>query len=98
MLQLINISQARAKLSDVIARIQQTGEPTVIIQDSKPVVVIYPYEEEMRRQQKETQDWQDEYKKALEDSKKSFQKWLAKKGIDVQDIDEDQAYELIKQA
>lgn len=45
MLQIINISQARNNLASMVKKVKETKEPLVIVQDSKPVVVMYPYEQ-----------------------------------------------------
>lgn len=47
MLQIINISQARTNLSQLVKKIQETKRPVVIVQDSTPVVVVYPYDQSL---------------------------------------------------
>ncbi len=46
MLQIINISQARSNLSSLLKQIKDTNESVIIVQDSKPVVIISPYTED----------------------------------------------------
>lgn len=43
MLQIINISEARNNLSKLVKKVKETQEPIVIVQDSDPAAVIYPY-------------------------------------------------------
>lgn len=43
MLQIINISEARNNLSKLVKKVKETKQPIVIVQDSNPAVVIYPY-------------------------------------------------------
>ncbi len=43
MLQIINISQARNNLAKVVRKVKETGEPVVIVQNSDPAVILYPY-------------------------------------------------------
>lgn len=45
MLQLINISEARAKLSDLVKQVVETKNPVIIIRESVPSVILYPYRE-----------------------------------------------------
>ena len=45
MLQIINISKARNNLAALVKSVNKTKESVVIVQDSKPVVVLSPYEE-----------------------------------------------------
>lgn len=46
MLQIVSISQARANLAKLVKQVEMTQQSVVIVQDSKPVVVIQPYREE----------------------------------------------------
>lgn len=46
MVQIINISQARANLAKIVNRVRETKQPVVIVQDSIPSVVLQPYEEQ----------------------------------------------------
>lgn len=45
MVQIINISQARANLAKLVNQVRETKRPVVIVQDSIPSVVLQPYEE-----------------------------------------------------
>ncbi len=40
----LNISEAKAKLSSVIAKVEATGNPAVIGRNGKPSVKIIPYQ------------------------------------------------------
>lgn len=50
MLQIINISEARNNLAKVVKNVKESGKPVIIIQDSKPVVVISAYEEDKKKE------------------------------------------------
>lgn len=45
MLQIINISEARENLSDLVKQVSRTKKPVIIIRDSIPSVILYPYQE-----------------------------------------------------
>lgn len=46
MVQIINISQARSTLSALVQQVAKTKRPVVIVQDSIPSVVLYPYSQD----------------------------------------------------
>lgn len=50
MLQIINISEARNNLAKVVKNVKESGKPVIIIQDSKPVVVISAYKEDKKEE------------------------------------------------
>jgi len=45
----LNLSAAKAGLSEVVRRVRRTGEPVVITVDGEPAVQIAPIEAEPRR-------------------------------------------------
>lgn len=65
MLQIINISQARNNLATVVKNVKETGEPVVIVQDSNPAVVLYPYNEIAEKESKPLTSNADYAKKLL---------------------------------
>ncbi len=50
MLQVINISEARNNLAALVKSVKETKESVIIVQDSKPVVVISPYKEDKKEE------------------------------------------------
>lgn len=86
MLQMINISEARNNLAKVVKNIKESGKSVIIIQDSKPVVMISPYTEDTDGKEEYLKKllaikggWfsQKEYKKNRKDLNKRFSrlKW-----------------------
>jgi len=51
MLQIINITAARNDFANLIQKIKTTKEPVVVVQDSIPSVVIYPYDEIIKKEE-----------------------------------------------
>lgn len=45
-MQLTNISEAKASLSQLIKMVQETNEPIIIAKAGKPVAVLSPYRED----------------------------------------------------
>ena len=86
MLQIINISKVRNNLATIVKSVKETKEPVIIVQDSKPVVVLSPYKEDKNSKEEYLKKllsikggWfsQKEYKKNRRDLNKRFSrlKW-----------------------
>ena len=97
MLQIVSITDARNNLAKLINRIQATKQPVVIVQDSSPSVVIYPYNEIVKQEKERDQLFKVKFQKIFAEGKKSFKKYLRNKSIEVP-RSEDKAYSIIKNA
>lgn len=97
MLQIINISEARNNLSKLIQKIKETKKPVVIVQDSIPSAVIYPYEEVLKNDEEKEQLFQLRFKEVFAQGEKAFKKYLKKKNIKNPST-EKEAYSIIKDA
>ena len=81
MVQILNISRVRENLSSLVQQVAQTKQPLVIVRDSIPSVIMYPYSPNTsKKSYKETLlsitgDWFDakEYKKIRKDVEEKIQ-------------------------
>ncbi len=87
MVQIINITDARNNLAKLIEKIKATKEPVVIVQDSNPSVVVYPYD----------QLFQLKFKEIFREGEKKFKQYLRKKSLRTPRSEKD-AYSIIKNA
>ncbi|MBI4096977.1 MAG: type II toxin-antitoxin system Phd/YefM family antitoxin, partial [Candidatus Levybacteria bacterium] len=71
MIQIINISEARNTLSSLVKKINKTQMPIIIVQDSKPAVVVYPYKQIQTDRAKE-KEFQQEFEALLASGKRLF--------------------------
>lgn len=97
MLQIINITDARNNLAKIIEKIKTTKEPVVIVQDSNPSVVLYPYDEIVKREEEKNQLFKLKFQEIFREGEKKFKKYLQKKSIHTLRSEED-AYSIIKNA
>lgn len=97
MLQIISITDARNNLGKLIQKIKTTREPIIIVQDSTPSVVIYPYDEITKREEERDQLFELKFQEIFREGEKSFKKYLQKKSIQVP-RSEEKAYSIIKNA
>lgn len=77
MLNVINITQARQNLSQLIDEIIATQQPRVLIRESRPEAVIMPY----NQYAKEKENWSREFMRLKTEARKQFKSYLAKRKI-----------------
>lgn len=97
MLQIINITDARNNLAKLIQRVKSTKEPIVIVQDSTPSVVIYPYDELAKKEEEKDQLFQLRFQQIFAEGEKAFANYLKKNNLSTP-ATEDAAYSVIKNA
>lgn len=97
MLQIVSITDARNNLAKLIDKIQATKQPVVIVQDSSPSVVIYPYNEMAKQEEEKDELFKLKFQEIFAEGKKSFKKYLKKKSIKAP-RSEERAYSIIKNA
>ena len=90
---LINLTQARNNLSQVITDVALRKKEYILIRNSFPQAVLIPYD----RYQKEEEKWQGEFEEAMEDAKKQFKKYLKRKKIPYPKTEEEM-YEFVNKA
>ena len=97
MIQIVNISDARNNFAKLIKKIKETKKPVVIVQDSIPSAVIYPYEEAFKKDEEKEQLFQLKFKEVFAEGEKAFKRYLKKKDTKTPQTEQD-AYSVIKNA
>lgn len=95
MLQTISISEARNNLAKLIQKVKETKKPVIIIRDSQPAAILYPYEEAVKQEEQKDKLFQQEFRKAAAVAQKRFKQYLKEKSINVPSTEEE-AYSIIK--
>ena len=72
MLNYINLTNARNQLSQLVTKVAEAREQYVVIRGSRPVAVMMSWDEYQSREQQ----WQDEVRKLMTESKQTFDRWL----------------------
>ena len=89
---LINITQARNNLSQLIDEVSGRKKTYVLLRDSVPQAAIVPYEEYKLQEER----WQEEAEKLMAKGEKSFKQWLKKRKMAVP-RGEDEVYQIVDQ-
>ena len=97
MLHIVSITDARNNLGKLVQKVKTTKQPIVIVQDSSPSVVIYPYSEIRKQEEEMNQLFKLKFQEIFSEGKKSFKNYLQKKSIKAPRSEED-AYSIIKNA
>lgn len=93
MQQMVNITQARNGLSDLVSQVAATLNPVVIVRDSKPEAVLVPYSTVLREQEL----WRQKWEVLLTAGKKAGKTWAKKGKINTEKLSEKELYDLVKQ-
>jgi prevent-host-death family protein len=97
MLQIVNITDARNNLAKLIEKVKTTQKPIVIVQDSTPSVVIYPYEELAKKEEETEQLFQLRFNEVFAEGEIAFKNYLKKNNLPTPSSEEE-AYSIIKNA
>lgn len=97
MVQLVGISKARSNLAGLIQKVKSTRTPVVILQDSSPSVVLYPYDEIIKRDEEKEELFTMRFQEIYKEGKKSFKRYLKKNNLQPPRTEEE-AYKIIKNA
>ena len=95
MLQIVNITDARNNLAKLIEKIKDDNKPVIIVQDSTPSVVIYPYEDLVKREKDNEELFQLRFQEVIKAGKKAFSQYLSKNKLNPPQ-NEEEAYDIIK--
>lgn len=88
---IINLSEARSNLSQVIEDVFTRNKTYILIRASKPQAVIIPYED---FEEKKEERWQDELDELMKEGRKTFSKYLKENNIKPPK-NEEEVYEII---
>lgn len=97
MIQIVNITDARNNLAKLIEKIKDTKKPVIIVQDSTPSVVIYPYDEEVKREEEKDQLFEQRFQEVFKKGEVAFKEYLQKNKLQTPQSEEE-AYDIIKNA
>lgn len=95
MQQILNITQVRNTLSDVVGEVARTKNSVVIVRDSMPEAVIVPYVTFLKDARDEERLWSLRFDRVLANGKRAFAGWAKKQGVHTKKMTEEAAYELI---
>ncbi|OGG31231.1 hypothetical protein A3I51_01375 [Candidatus Gottesmanbacteria bacterium RIFCSPLOWO2_02_FULL_38_8] len=95
MQQIVNITEARNDLSNLVSKVSKNRKPVVIIRDSKPEAVLVSYQEFISNQEEQKKLWDQTFENLQKEGKKAFRIWAKKRNIDVDKLTEEEVYDLI---
>lgn len=98
MVKIIGVTEARARLREILSELRESGQAVILTRDSKPEAVIVPYEEYVRSQEQARALWNVRFEVALQKSRAAFRQWLQAQGRDPDALTEEEMLELIRNA
>ena len=88
---LISSTYARNNLSKILTDVAEKGKKYILIRESQPQAAIVPYTDILEREK----EWQLEFQRLASQSRPFFRKWLKKKKIKAEELEEEDIYEII---
>ena len=98
MQQIMNITQARNTLSQLVSDVAKNKKSVVIIRDSMPEAVLVSYDEFVSTDNEKQDLWALRFDRMLRKGKQAFAVWAKKNKIAVNLLSEEDAYKIIKKA
>lgn len=95
MIQIVSITEARKNLAKLVQQVKDSKKPIVVVQDSTPSIVLYPYDEAFENEKKKQELFQIRFSKLLDEGKVLGNAYLKEKKIS-SPLSEEDAYDLIK--
>lgn len=93
--QFVSVTEARAKLKDLVDLVVSGKSRVVLVRESKPEVVLVRYSDISQSEETETREWQKRFDRLLREGRKAGRRWAKKQGIDLKKVTEDELYDLI---
>ncbi|MBI2310160.1 type II toxin-antitoxin system Phd/YefM family antitoxin [Candidatus Collierbacteria bacterium] len=98
MQQIVSITDARNNLSRLVADVSQQDTSVVIVRDSVPEAVLLSYRRILETEQAKEKMWRLRFDRMMAAGKKVGRRWAKKRGINLDKLTEEKAYELVEKA
>ena len=98
MQQFVSVTEARARLKELMDIVKTGKTRVVLVRESKPEVALVRYDDMVRQEELSEQEWQKRWDKALKEGKEAGRRWAKGQGIDLKKVTEEELYDLIDKA
>ena len=96
MQQFVSVTEARARLKELMDIVATGKTRVVLVRESKPEFVLVRYDDVVRSEEAETKEWQERFRRALKEGRKFGRRWAKEQGIDLKKVTEEELYDLIE--
>lgn len=93
--QFVSVTDARAKLKDLMDIVLAGKSRVILVRDSKPQVALVRYDDLVAREEMSEKEWQERWDEAMKAGRKAGRIWAKERGIDLKKVTEEELYELI---
>ncbi|MEK7504603.1 MAG: type II toxin-antitoxin system Phd/YefM family antitoxin [Patescibacteria group bacterium] len=94
MTQIMSVTDVRKNLSQLVRQVANGGKQIVIVTDSAPKAVLFPYEDFQRLEEASVKAWQTDFDVLLKAGKEAGKAWAKKEGINLDKLSEEEKYDL----
>lgn len=95
MIQIVNITDARNNLGNLVKEVARKDKTVVIIRDSFPEAALIPYKKAVYLEEENERRQKLQFTKVFSAIRKAGRTWMKKKNIDWKKMTEEEFYELI---
>lgn len=96
--QFVSVTEARAKLKELVDLVVAGKTRIVLVRESKPQVAMVRYDDMAVQEEESEKEWQRRFKKALDAGRAYGRRWAKRQGIDLKNVTEEELYEIIDKA
>lgn len=93
--QFVSVTDARAKLKDLMDIVMAGKSRVILVRDSKPQVALVRYDDLVAREEMSEKEWQELWDTAMREGRIVGKKWAKQQGIDLKKVTEEELYDLI---
>ncbi|KKU88490.1 MAG: hypothetical protein UY16_C0006G0005 [Candidatus Gottesmanbacteria bacterium GW2011_GWA2_47_9] len=98
MQQFVSVTEARARLKELMDIVKTGKTRVVLVRESKPEVALVRYDDIVRQEELSEEAWQKRWDEALKEGKEAGRRWAKERGIDLKKVTEQEFYDLIDKA
>lgn len=95
MQQIVNITDVRNNISQLVKEVAKENKTIVIIRDSKPEAALVSYEKARTLTEQEDREWKKRFDTVMMAIRKQGRAYLKKRGIDWKKMTEEEFYDFV---
>lgn len=96
--QFVSVTEARARLKELIDNVVAGKSRVVLLRDSKPEVALVRYDDMVEQEEVSEKEWQKRWDQLFKEGRKAGRRWAKENNIDLKKVTEEELYELIDKA
>ncbi len=93
--QFVSVTDARAKLKELMDIVMAGKSRVILVRDSKPEIALVRYDDVVQKEEMSEKEWKKRWDEAMSEGRKAGRRWAKAQGVDLKKISEEELYDLI---